>query len=105
VFDVFVSALLDVSGLHRQQPLGSVQRLHCSFVHTEHDRLLRRRQVKPGDVDDLGSSRSGRGELQRLGLPRPEALVLPDRVLGCNSADQAYGSNNQIGRCAKWGGL
>ena len=49
------------------------------LLDTEHDRVLWRRQIEPDHVGDLGrpSSRVG-GELERLGLPRLDPVLLPD---------------------------
>ncbi len=78
VTDVVVGALLGVPGLHRQHLLGSVQRLHLGLlVDTQHDRVLRRGEVEPDHVGDLRDQLGVGGELERLRLPRLDAVVLP----------------------------
>ena len=53
--------------LHRQRRLGAVQRLDLGLlVHAQHDRLLRRVQVQPDDVDELLLEPRVVGELERL---------------------------------------
>ena len=69
--DVVMGALLGMPGLHRQRLLGPVQRLDLGLlVHTQHDRVLRRRQIQPDDVGDLGDQLGIGGELERLRPPR-----------------------------------
>ena len=78
--DVVVGALLGVAGLHRQRLLGPVQRLDLGLlVHAQHDRVLRRGQVQPDDVGDLGLQLGVGGELERVGLPRLDPVLLPHR--------------------------
>ena len=76
--DVVVGALLGVPGLHRQGLLGPVQRLNLAFlIHTQHDRVLRWRQVQADHIGDLGLQLGVGGELERLGLPRFHPVPLP----------------------------
>ena len=78
VADVVVSALLVVPWLHRQRLLGPVQRLDLRLlVHTQHDCVLRRVQVEPDDVGDLGDQVGVSGELERVGLPRLNPVLFP----------------------------
>src|SRR5215203_4600065 len=60
-----------MAGLHRQGLLGPVQRLDLGlFVHTQHDRVLRRPQIQTDHIGDLGLQLGVGRELERLGLPR-----------------------------------
>ena len=59
--EVVVGAAFGQPGLQRQDRRGSVQRLDLGLlVHAQHDRVLRRRQVQPDDVGDLGRPARGR---------------------------------------------
>ena len=52
---VVVGAPLGQPGLHRQHRRGPVQRLDLAFlIHADHHRVVRRRQVQPDVVADLG---------------------------------------------------
>ncbi len=65
-------------GLHRQHLLGPVQRLDLGLlIHTQHDRVLRRRQVQPDHVGDLRDQLGVGGELERLGPPGLHPVVPP----------------------------
>ena len=76
--DVVVGALLGLPGLHRQRLLGPVQRLDLGFlVDAEHDRVLRRVQIQPDDVGDLGDQLGVGGELERLRPPRLHSVMPP----------------------------
>ena len=57
---------------------GSTPGFGFSRPHRERS-VLRWRQVQPDDVGDLGLQLRIRGELERLGLPRLDPVVLPDR--------------------------
>ena len=75
---VVVGAPLGQAGLHRQHRRGPVQRLDLGLlVDAQHDRVLRRRQVQPDDVGDLGDQLRVGGELERLDPPRRDAVVAP----------------------------
>ncbi len=73
-----VRAALGQSGLHGQCRRGPVQRLDLGLlVHTQHDRVLRRVQVKPDDVGDLGGQLEADRERERLRLPRLHSVLSP----------------------------
>ena len=78
VSDVVMGAPLGRTGFHRQRRLGAVQCLNLGLlVHTQHDCVLRRRQIEPHDVGDLrGQLRVG-GELESPGPPRLHPVVTP----------------------------
>ena len=77
--DVVVGALLRDAGPHRQHRRGAVQRLDLGFlVHAEHHRLVRRVQVQPDHVADLGVQPRVGGELEALRPPRLQAPFPPD---------------------------
>ncbi len=76
--DVVVRAPLGQPGLHRQHRRGPVQRLDLRLlIHAQNDRVLRRRQVQPDDVGDLGDQLRIGGELERLAAPGLHAVVAP----------------------------
>jgi hypothetical protein len=51
---VVVGATFDLSGAHRQQRLGAVERLDLQFlVDTQHHRAFGRRQMKADDIAHL----------------------------------------------------
>ena len=76
--DVVVGAPLGLPGLHRQRLLGPVQRLDLGLlVDAEHDRVLRRVQVQPDHVGDLGDQLRVGGELERLRPPRLHPVMPP----------------------------
>ncbi len=78
VSDVVVAATLGESGLERQDRCGPFQGLDLGLlVDAEHDRVLRRREVQPDDVDDLGDELGIGGEPERLGAPRLDPVVAP----------------------------
>ena len=78
VADVVVGAPLGQPGLHGQHRRGPVQRLDLRFlVHAQHDRVLRRGQVEPDDVGDLGDQLGVGGELERLAPPRRHPVLPP----------------------------
>ena len=84
VADVVVGALLGMAGLHRQHLLGPVQRLDLRLlVHTEHNRVLRRVQIQPDHVGNLGDQGGIGRELERLGPPRLDPVLLPRRSPLC----------------------
>ena len=66
---VVVGAFLGLPGLHRQRLLGPVQGLDLGFlVDAEHDRVLRRVEVQPDHIGDLGDQLGIGGELERTPL-------------------------------------
>ena len=79
VADVVVGGLLRQPGPHRQDRRSPVQGLDLGLlVDREHHRLLRRVQVQPDDVADLGLQLRVGGELERLAPPRLQAPLSPD---------------------------
>ena len=97
--DVVVGPLLGVPGLHRQRLRGPVQRLDLGFfVDTEHDRVLRRRQIQPdmsvtfatssGSVENLNVSAfhgftpySSKSRRPWSGHPQPGASSRDDQCV------------------------
>ena len=76
--DVVVGAFLSLPGLHRQRLLGPVQGLDLGLlVDAEHDRVLRRVQIQPDHVGDLGDQLRVGGELERLRPPRLDPVMPP----------------------------
>ncbi len=64
---------------HRQDQGGPVERLDLGLlVDADHHRLLRRVQIQPDDVADLGVQLRVGGELERLPLPRLQIMLPPD---------------------------
>ena len=75
---IVVGALLSLAGLHRQRLLGPVQRLDLGLlVDAEHDRVLRRVQIQPNHIGDLGHQLRVGGELERLSPPRLHPVMPP----------------------------
>lgn len=75
---VVMGAPLGPAGLHREHLLGSVQRLNLGlFIDAEHDRVLRRDQIEPDHVGDLGHQFGIGGELERLHSPRLHPVLAP----------------------------
>src|SRR5512133_2663851 len=73
IADIVMGALLGMPGLHRQRLLGPVQRLDLGLlVHTQHDRVLRRSQIQPDDVGDLGD------QLRAYEVPREDDDMDPE---------------------------
>ena len=76
--DVVVAALLVVARLHRKHFLGAVQRLNLGLlIDAQHDRVSRRVQIQAYNVGDLGLQFRVGGELERVGLPWPDPVLLP----------------------------
>jgi hypothetical protein len=99
---VVVGSAFDLSGAHRQQRRGVIQRLNLAlFVHAEHERTIRRCEVEANDVAHLldkeriatqpeGSELCGAREKARqmrltVDWLRPPALPMP-RVDQCVAA-------------------
>jgi len=75
---VVVRATLRQARLHGQHRSGPVQRLDLRLlIDAQHDRVLRRRQVEPDDIDDLADQLRVGGELERLNPPWRDAVVTP----------------------------
>jgi hypothetical protein len=56
---IVVAAAFRAAGLHREHLLGPVQRLDLGLlIHAQHNRVLRRRQVQPDHVADLGDDQT-----------------------------------------------
>ena len=71
--DVAMAALLVVARLHHKHLLGAVQRLDPGLlIDTQHDHVNRRVQIQTYHVGDLGLQFRISGELERIGLPRPD---------------------------------
>ena len=65
--DIGVGTPLGDAGQHRQHRLLAVEGLNLAlFVHTEHHRSIRGRQIEPDDVADLLDEQRVAGELKRL---------------------------------------
>jgi hypothetical protein len=63
--DVVVGLPFANADLHRRCRRGSIQRLDLRFlVNTQHNRVLRRLQIQPHDVGDLGNQFRIGGELK-----------------------------------------
>ena len=76
--DVVVAALLVVARLHHKHFLGAVQRLDLGLlIDAQHDRVSRRVQIQAYNVGDLGLQFRVGGELERVGLPWPDPVLLP----------------------------
>ena len=99
--DVVEAGRFGMSGPHRQGRGGPLERLDLGFlVDTEHHCLLRRLQVQPDDVTDLGLKLRVGGELERLLPPRLDAEAVPDRAMvaceiGVPSAASAAASSRE----------
>ncbi len=91
VADVVVGTACWQAWAHRQHRLGAVQRLDLGLlVDAQHHGGLRRVQVQPDDVADLGLKLGVGGELERLLPPRLDPPVAPDpRDLGEVQPDPA----------------
>ena len=67
------------TGHHRQRRLGAVQRLHGGLlVHTQHDRVVRRVQIQPDDIDQLLLEPRIVRQLERLHQMRLQSPRRPD---------------------------
>jgi hypothetical protein len=65
--DVVVGLPFANADLHRRCRRGSIQRLDLRFlVNTQHNRVLRRLQIQPHDVGDLGNQFRIGGELKNV---------------------------------------
>ena len=96
--DVVVGAPLRQPGLHRQHRRGPVQRLDLGLlVHAQHDRVLRRGQVQPDDVGDLGDQLGVGGELERL-RPATAAPRTPARPVATVRVADPQVAGQQPGR-------
>ena len=77
--DVVVGGALRQPRADRQDRRGPVQRLDLRLlINTEHDGLLRRVQIQPDDIADLGVELGVGGELERLGPPGLQIPLAPD---------------------------
>jgi hypothetical protein len=75
---VVVGPLLRQARSQRQERGGPVQGLDLGLlIHAQHDRLLRRVQVQPDHVADLGLQLRVGGELERLPPPRLDPVLAP----------------------------
>ena len=71
------------SGPHRERRLGAVKRLNLRlFVHAQHQRTLRRVQIEPDDVGQLGVELRVAAELEGLDPVRLQPVLLPDAMDG-----------------------
>ena len=79
VADVVVGGLLRQPGPHRQDRRGPLQGLDLRFlVDAEHHGVLRRVQIQPDHVADLGLQFRIGGELERLDPPGLQVPAAPD---------------------------
>jgi Transposase len=68
-------------GPHRQRRLGAVKRLNLRlFVHAQHQRALRRVQIEPDDIGQLGVELRVAAELEGFDPVRLEPILLPDAM-------------------------
>jgi hypothetical protein len=66
-------------GPHRQRRLGAVKRLNLRlFIHARHQLALRRVQIEPDDIGQLGVELRVATELEAFGSVRLEPILLPD---------------------------
>lgn len=78
---VVVGHRSQTTGIDRQALLRSIERLDLAlFVATEHDRVFRRIQVKPNDIDQLLFETRVVGDLEGFDSMRLEAVKLPDSL-------------------------
>ena len=107
---------------HRQRWLGAVERLHGGLlIGAQHDRLLRRIQIKPDDIDQLLLELRIVGQLERLDPvrfeaprrphllhsrfrhPRWRAAIVPASSNGFRPADPSSGSDPRSRRSSPAG--
>ena len=107
VADVVVGGLLRHPGHDRQDRRGPLQGLHLGLlVDAEHHGVLRRVQIQPDHVADLGLELRVGGELERLhppGLqvpaaPDPRHRGEPDAQLGGQQPARPVGHPEPLGR-------
>src|SRR5271166_2873726 len=76
---VIVSVGSQATLLHWQPRLGAVQGLNLALlVDTQHQGFVRRIQIKPDHIAELGHEGSIAAELEAPGQVRLEAVLLPD---------------------------
>lgn len=76
---VVMRATLDLAGTHRQDRLGSIQRLDAGLlIDTPHDRVFRRVHVEADHIADLVDELRIFGELERVRQPRLQSGRMPD---------------------------
>jgi hypothetical protein len=79
VTNVVMRATFDLSGLQRQDGLGTIQRLNLGFlVNTENHRTVRRIQVETHDVPHLLHQERIRRKLEALATVRPQPKCPPN---------------------------
>ena len=94
---IIVGAPLGAARAQRQIRGGASKRLDLALlVHADHDGPLRRVQVQPDDVADLGFQLRVGGELEGLGPPGLEVVVAPDAGHGVVTDAELVGQ--QLGR-------
>ena len=81
--------------LQRQAGLGAVERLDLAFlVHRQHDGMLRRVDVKPDNIANLGGEPGIIGQLELPYLMRSQAMATPDAMHRAD-ADCTNGSDGR----------
>ncbi len=101
---VVVAAALGLAGAHRQQRLGSVERLDLALlVDTQHEGAVGRRHVEPDDVANLVHEQRVGRELEALGAMRLQAEGLPNpmdrrRRIAGRSGHAAQRPMRRVGR-------
>ena len=101
---VIVSVSSQAAFPHRQPGLGAVQGLNLALlVHTQHQGLVGRIEIKPDHVAELGHKGAIAAELEGLGQVRFEAVLPPDppdsglaQALGCS-----HGARAPVGRVGR----
>lgn len=78
---VVVAAPRDLTGPHRQEGLGPIERLDLGLlVDAQHQRPVGRTEIEPDDIAHLLDKQRVGGELEGLAPVRLQAERLPDAV-------------------------
>ena len=90
--DIGMGTPLGDTGQHRQHRLLAVEGLNLAlFVHTEHHRSIRGRQIEPNDVPDLLDEQRVAGEVKRL------------RAVGLQAEGRPNPANRRVGEATRLG--
>lgn len=93
---IVMRAPLGLPRTHRQQRLGTVQRLNLSLlVHAQHQSFVRRVQIQTDDIPHLFNEQRVLGKLKCLGAMRLESESTPD------AADRALTESAAAGHRAR----
>ena len=78
---VVMGVSLDLSGAHRQQRLGAVERLHLRLlINAQDDGTIRRRKIQADDIANLFHKQWIGGQLEGLGPMRLQTKGAPDAM-------------------------